>query len=181
VAVGRLFQMNESCRSGRETARSVVEVFEMIGEIHVQPFAPSPAGFFPGHLNQLGAYASGPNFGGHHGVLNPCMNSAIRDHVYESDQATCIACCDPAQAVLGKKSSPVPLVFRGHCGLECLGMKRVDLNALNVTPPLADNRHRRSIPASGIFPTGPANLGSLVLPPRGSDTQPVSLTLVQSH
>jgi hypothetical protein len=74
-------------------------------------------------------------------VLNPGMNEAIPENVYETDKFGVVSRHYPAEAVLMNQFVAVPLSLVVDTGLESFGVKLVQLTVIELAAPRVGDRH----------------------------------------
>ena len=130
-------------RSRAESARTEVEVAQVVVEVDVQPLASRPASGGAGRPDELRADAAVPRRLRDHRVLDPGVDEAVPRHVDEADQRRAVAGDDPAEAVRLHLLLPVPFGRVEDLGVERLGVEAIDLVVRERAAPLVRDRHAR--------------------------------------
>jgi len=110
----------------------------VVFEVDVRPLTASGAGMPGRGGDQPGADAGAPGPGGHHGIEDEGVGTAVPRHVDEACQLAILPGAYPAQAVPADPGTPVGADLAGP---EALGMQRADRRVLEVTPPLISDHH----------------------------------------
>ena len=131
--------MHEASVARSEAASLVIEAFEVIVEVDMQPFTTGFAGAVTSGHDNTDSNSLTSSVGGDHDILNPGVDQAVPDHVHKTNQSITLASGYPTQAVVGDELTPFPFRLGEDPRFKCFGVELIDLLVGELATPLVSD------------------------------------------